>query len=204
MAYKFKKAGWIYSTIGSFILLFWICALCVVRQKDRDFYQKLVQEKEMACSSSYSSTNQHRKNVRKDIWFVQDDDQRLHYQIESLSSTLTFIPQNDKFQLVEILDNLKCWMQDKLFKTDRDFIPMQQMRYMEAAKGTYHYTSQEFDAEGVSLAMFRLPGHELPQSFFLDSQKAFLKGIAKNISFKISGKTPQFQARNFKAGVADQ
>lgn len=160
-----------------------------------------MKEKAIASSNvTYSSTNQLRKGVRKDIWFAQDDESRLQYHIESVASVLTLLPVKNKFEVIETLQNIKCWTQDKLYYNGENLQPMQQARYLEANEGIYHYGSQQFNAQGVTLSIFHLPGHNLSTQF-LDSKKAFLSGLAKSISFTISGKTPQFQAEQFKASL---
>jgi hypothetical protein len=74
--------------------------------------------------------------------------------------------------------------------------------FFEAGEGTYQYTTQEFLAKSVALSLFRLPGHALPIS--LDINNAFLKGIAQDVSFSVSGKIPQFQAKRFQATLSTQ
>ncbi|HEY5259527.1 MAG TPA: hypothetical protein VIJ46_02685, partial [Rhabdochlamydiaceae bacterium] len=61
------------------------------------------------------------------------------------------------------------------------------------------HLSQEFLAHSVGLSLYRLPGHSLPLKTIHST--AFLKGIAKDVSFSISGKTPKFQATDFKASL---
>src|SRR3970040_3134070 len=119
------------------ITIIWILQLCVVRDKDLALYHELMQKKEIASTKTpaFSSTNQYRKKVRKDIWFAQDDRSRLHYRIESMGSVLTLIPVNNKFNIVESLDGIKCWMQDKLYYGNKEESPMQQTRYIEADEG---------------------------------------------------------------------
>ncbi len=179
------------------LVAFWIFQFCVVRSTDYEKYTSFVQQRELASSSNSvsSSTHQKRYGVRKDIWFAQEDGSRLHYQIESESSILTLLP-GKKFDIIENLEKMKCWMQDKLYLSS-NAQPIQQMRYFEADHGTYQYTTQQFVAQAVALSLFRLPGHALPVKY--DSKSAFLRGIAQDVSFSVSGKTPQFQAQNFKA-----
>lgn len=172
--------------------------MTVVRQGDIDLYKTLIHERTLASSHPSSSSNQERKQVRKDIWFSQDEHSRLHYHIASESSLLTLTPVKNSFEVVETLHGIKCWMQDKLFATEDTEEPMQQSRYIEAEEGLHHYSTQEFTARGVTLSLYRLPGHLLPNES-IDKEKAFLHGKAHDVSFFFSGKTPQFQARQFQA-----
>lgn len=197
----YTRATLISSLALCVLTIVWIVCFCMIREKDLHFYQNLMKEKAIASTNiSYSSTNQMRKGVRKDIWFAQDDDSRLQYRIESVASVLTLLPVKNKFEVIETLQNIKCWTQDKLYFNGQSQTPMQQARYLEANEGIYHYGSQQFNAHGVTLSIFHLPGHKLSTQF-LDSKKAFLSGLAKSVSFTVSGKTPQFQAEQFKASL---
>lgn len=182
----------------AFLSLIWIFWISKVRQSDVLAYQKAQQNQKVTSSSELisSSTHQTRQGVRKDIWFTQEDGQRLRTRIESSSSVLTIRPKEHNFEVVEELQKIHCWMQDRIYLADGGK-PMQQMRYFEADRGTYLYTTQQFLAQSVAISLFRLPGHSL----VLDQSpsSAFIRGLAQDVSFSVSGKSPQFQAKNFKA-----
>lgn len=187
------------STLALFLItLGWIYQISFIRPSDYAKVKELKEERQIASSqNNFSTTSQKRKGVRKEIWFSEENAMRLHYRIESDSSLLTFLPQDNKIDVIENLEVIKFWMQDKLYSAPT---PMQQMRFLEADQGTYRFTSQEFTAETVAVSIFRLPGYALPDQ--LDMRSAFLRGIAENILFSISGKMPQFEAKNFKASLA--
>lgn len=179
----------------------WIYQIAIVRSSDISRFNNMIRERDIVSSEAPSQTNQHRKQVRKDIWFAHSDGSRLHYQIASAGSLLSLTPVGNKFDVVESLQGVKCWMQDKLSREGQG--PMQQARLIEAETGLYRYTTQEFTANSVLLSLFKLPGHELPLEP-LESDEPFLSGIAKDISVIFSGKTPQFQAENFEATVVKE
>ncbi len=183
-------------------LLICLYQLAWVRDGDITRFDELVKERKLASSEVQMPTNQQRKGVCKEIWFSQDDASRLHYKIKSDGSLLTLIPIKNKFEVVEVLSGIKCWMQDKLYEENQTHMPMQQSRYIEAEEGQYRYTTQEFTANGVTLSLFRLPGHALPQE--MNNENAFLCGIASDISVLFSGKTPQFQAGHFQATMVKE
>lgn len=193
----FRKTKLISLAVLCLVVGFWIFQFCAVRASDYRTYKSFLEKHELASSSSSvsSSTHQKRYGVRKDIWFAGEDNARLHYRIESDSSILTLLPGKKKLDIIENLEKMRCWMQDKLLYADSN--PIQQMRYFEADHGSYQYTTAQFVAQSVALSLYRLPGHELPLSY--DNKSAFLRGIAEDVSFSVSGKTPQFQAQNFKA-----
>jgi hypothetical protein len=180
------------------ITLLWGYSLFRIRSEDIALIKQKIDEQELAISKSvFSTTQQQRKGVVKEIWFSQEDNSRLHYRIFSESSLLTIKPEGKSFDLIEKLEKIKCWMQDKLYEPTPGIGPMQQIRFLAAEEGLYRYSSQEFLAQTVSLSLFRLGGHELPKEVL--ASKPFLKGIAEDVSFAVSGKNPQFKAKHFKA-----
>ncbi len=180
------------------VTLFWGYFLCHVRSDDIALIKQKISEQELATSKSvFATTQQQRKGVVKEIWFSQEDNSRLHYRIFSESSLLTIKPKGKSFDLIEKLEKIKCWMQDKLYEPGAGIGPMQQIRFLAAQEGLYRYTTQEFLAQTVALSLYRLGGHELPKETL--TSRPFLKGIAEDVSFAVSGKSPQFKAKHFKA-----
>jgi hypothetical protein len=175
----------------------WGLSLFRVRPCDVEKVRASVKEQDLSSSKNlFSTTQQQRKGVVKEIWFTQEDNSRLHYRIFSESSLLTIKPVGNSFELIEKLEKIKCWMQDKLYEPVAGAGPMQQIRFLAAEEGLYRYTTQEFLAQSVALSLYRLEGHELPKEMVA---KPFLKGIAEGVSFAVSGKSPQFNAKHFKA-----
>ena len=194
----FKKAVTFSVLAVSVLVIVGTLKLCFVTSRDISKYTGLVEQyKKMTSQSLSDSATQSREGVRKDIWFSQEDKSRLHYRIESESSLLTMAPNNGKFEMVENLSNIRCWMQEKLYGADQG--QMQQIRFLKAAEGIYRFNEQEFLANSVDISLFRMPGHELATP--TSSKAAFLNGNAEDISFSVSGKTPQFQAHHFTASL---
>ncbi len=194
----FRKAT-IFSLLALVILTaLWGLATLRIRPGDVAHFKERFQQEEAATSKNlFSTSHQQRKGVVKEIWFTQEDSSRLHYRISSESSLLTIKPQGNSVDLVEKLENIKCWMQDKLYDASSSTGATQQVRFLAAQEGLYRYTSQEFLAQSVALSLFRLGGHELPNETL--TTRPFLKGRAEDVSFSVSGKTPQFNAKHFKA-----
>jgi hypothetical protein len=178
--------------------LLWGFSLAQIHSVDVASFKKKINQQKLASSNSFfSTTQQQRKGVVKEIWFTQEDRSRLHYRIFSESSLLTIKPEGKGFDLIEKLEKIRCWMQDKLYDSAIGANPTQQIRFLAAEEGLYRYASQEFLAQSVALSLYRIGGHDIPKEALL--QKPFLKGIAEDVSFAISGNSPQFQARHFKA-----
>lgn len=169
--------------------------LAYIHQSDLAAYQEFLHQAKPVAKASPSTSSQKREGVRKDIWFTQEDRSRLHYRIQSEASTLTLLPVDDKLDIVENLESIQCWMQDKLYTADG--LPMQQMRFFKANAGTYQYTTQQLVAQAVTLSVFRQAGHVIPLQ--LSPRSAFMQGVAKDVSFSVAGSHPQFRAEQFRA-----
>lgn len=183
--------------LGIFSFL-WGISIVYVRSSDIAAIRQTIHSQKLDSSkNAFCTTQQQRKGVVKEIWFTQEDNSRLHYRIFSETSQLTLQPEGKHFELIEKLEKIKCWMQDKLYDSTVNAGPMQQMRFLSAKEGLYRHTTQEFLAQTVDLSLYRLDGHELPQELL--RSKPFLKGIAEDVSFGVSGKSPQFKAKHFKA-----
>src|SRR5579872_4110349 len=115
----FRRITLISCILFAAVLLLWIFEFYQVRESDRAAYRqfKLTQQKIPANPSQAlaASTHQIRQGIRKDIWFSQEGNSRLHYRIESRSSVLTLLPKENKIDFIENLEGIKCWMQDKLY-----------------------------------------------------------------------------------------
>lgn len=197
----FRRLMTISSVMIAALVILGIAKLCLVTKNDIAKYKHLADEYRQLSNQSLSqSATQTRQGVRKDIWFLQEDASRLHYRIESESSLLTLDPAGGKFDIVENLSSIRCWMQEKLY--DSGPSSMQQLRFLQAQEGIYRFRQQEFIASSVALSLFRLPGHELVTP--TTTRDAFLKGNAENISFSVSGKTPQFEAHKFTASLRQE
>lgn len=181
-------------TIG-FCGILVVTLFLIPRNKDIQKIASLYQTKKVASVSSLKASDQKRKSVRKDAFFTQSDGVRLHYRIDSESSTLYLLPTGHKVDIVEDLKGIRCFMQEKLFMTP----DTQQSKFFKAEQGLWSYAKQEFQATSVNLCLLKLPGHEIPGA--IDENSAFLKGLASGVKFSFSGKKPNFHAEKFQASV---
>ncbi len=194
----FKKATKVSFLVLFLLLAAWGAKFLWITPYDLAITTRVMKKKERLAASSEAiktSTHQIRQKVQKDIWFSQEAGERLHYKIQSDTSLLTLEPKGKKVEIIENLEKIKCWMQDKIYYS-ADNTPLQQLRFFEADQGTYRYSASEFDAQTVILSLFRMPGHEIPETL---SSSPFIKGIARDVCFSVSGKTPKFQAKQFQA-----
>ncbi len=189
-----KRMQAVYVVGVLFIAVFASFKFFWLRPSDEARYQKMVRKKALASTlqASYSPTQQQRLKVRKEIWLAQEDRTRLHYRIESRESLLTLTPVKNKFEVIELLKGMNCWMQEKLSAEG------QQTRYFVAEEGLYRYHTAQLIAREATLSLFRLPGCDLPLQP-LDPESSYLRGVAQNISLTFGGKIPEFKANSFKA-----
>ncbi len=169
-------------------------------QDRKDYLAFAGQSKHVA--SHPSPICQNRLKVCKDIWVTEENQQRLHYRIESASSSLTLEPKGHKMDIIEHLEQMRCWMQDKLLTSNKNDVS-QQTRYFTAREGVYHFLSQQLIADKATLSFYRMAGDKLPELGRLPISEPFLTGEAKQIAFSVSGSTPMFQAYDFKASLSN-
>lgn len=180
----------------STLFLALLAGMCVVlRPSDVKQVDALYSTKKVASSQTIKSSDQRRKSVRKDAFFTQADGTRLHYRIDSDSSTLYLHPIDHKFDIVEDLKGIRCTMQEKITVSPLS----QQLKFFRAEEGIWSYAKQEFKAKSVNLFMLKLPGAELPVQ--TDENAAFLKGVASGVSFSFCGRKPNFHAEKFQASM---
>jgi len=170
------------------------------RESDYLAYKEAVQQSRSYAKSS-PPVSQKRFEVCKDIWFSEEGNQRLHYRIESAASSLNLQPVRNKFEVIEQLHGMRCWMQDKIVSTPGSQGSTQQTRYFTANEGIYNFLSQSLLASQATVSLYRLPGEHLPEIGRLPSTLPFLSGKAEQVKMLVSGKTPMFQASNFQASM---
>jgi hypothetical protein len=183
-------------------------------QEDEKAYQQLMEHsdgiKTNQSSSSYNA-HQQRFNIKKHLLLTEEDN-RLQFLLHSSHSELVFNQCEDKTEIVEHFQGVKCWMQEALIYTladgqelkhpiNKECMPQQYMRYMEAETATYHYKTKELIAEQVELSRYIIPGHFFTQSF--KTIKPFMHGTAKRANFFLSNQHKLFKAYEFQGTLQD-
>ncbi|MCH9627481.1 MAG: hypothetical protein S4CHLAM2_11220 [Chlamydiales bacterium] len=169
--------------------------LMIFRVTDEDVvaYQKLVESSKPVSKTVLSQSKQLREGVIKEIWYQGRSP--LCIRIASTLSELCFSQQNGEMEVVEQLENVECLMQEKLYYAEGK--PMQLVRYMEATRATYHYTTQIFTAEGTQFWRYRLEGHE-PVST-IEGHEPIMSATAQTVEFTLKEKEIDFQAHQLRA-----
>jgi len=154
--------------------------------------------KSSLSNSTVEAATQTRKQVRKDIWISEPNNQRLQTRLDSETSILTLQPNGSHLEIVEDLFDIRCWSQEKAYTSGST--PMYQMRFLEAKEGSYKHRTQTFKASNTLLSLYRIPGLFLITN--LQHHQPFLSGQAEEVSLSIQHGTPHFEALQFKAALS--
>ena len=93
----FRKATLFFGILLGLLCLVWGICIGAVRSHDVQAMKQQIQNQKMAKSATlFSATEQKRKGVVKEIWFSQENNERLHHRICSDSSVLMIVPQGNK------------------------------------------------------------------------------------------------------------
>ena len=155
-----KQATFIGCVLIAIITLVWGSFFLRIRPIDKSKVLNLL-EREMQSKTGFLSVSQKRLKVTKDIWFSQDDNSRLHHRIKSKSSLLVLKPHGEKLKLIEELNQIHCLMQERIYYNNE--LPMQQVRLLKASSGEYHFSEKQLLSQGVSISIYKLNTHSLPQ-----------------------------------------
>ncbi len=188
-----KKQLVVFSLVWVAISLFVGLMLFRVTEEDIEAYQELVESSRPVSKTVLSQSKQLREGVVKEIWYHGRSP--LCIRIISALSELCFSQQNGEMEVVEQLQGVECWMQEKLYYEEGK--PMQLVRYMQAENATYHYNTQLFTAEATLFWRYRLEGHEPVSS--VEGHEPIMSATAQTVEFTLKGKEIDFQAHRLRA-----
>lgn len=191
----YKKQLILFCALLIFLSLLIGYPLFHVTGKDLLAYQELLESSQAEQNLLLNYSEQTRKSVAKEIWYQESS--LLYYRIQSAESQLFFFHQEGAIEVVEELENVRCFMQESLYHDKETGKPMQLVRYLEAEKASYNYNTQIFVAKDVKLWRYRLEGHD-PVSAF-EGLSPLLSGTARTVEFNFKGKKPDFHAQQFRA-----
>jgi len=180
-----------------------------LRHNDENRYRTFVQEHSLQRARHALETHpatQNRQAVQKDFYIMQGTE-RQHLRIRSEESELIIHERKGKLEAVEKLQHLDCWLQElangpvSILKRNSlqscNGCDLQQVRHLTALEGIYFYPSQHLIAQTVQMRIYRLPGHDLPET--IDPTQAFFSGTASEASFSACGKSSTFTAQHLHA-----
>ena len=184
---------------GSIFLVMVALFLSSINPSSKQEYQQVVEAAAMSAAiEPQRSTKQHRKGVKKDIWFMKEGE-RLQFHISSDESELLFENQ----EVIEKMKGMSCILQEELFYLTPDgqeeAVPMQIVRYIEADNAVYHYQNDLLEAEDVKIFRYKLPGHHLVESF---TEEPTMRAIAKSVEISVLSKELSFKAKKMRVILA--
>lgn len=133
----------------------------------------------------------------KDLW-MQKNGKRLHFHLESPKTRLIMKHVNEKHTLVEELEEMRLWMQDKLPSSEHK---NQQIRFIRSPFSTFDFSTQTLATENTFIAIYTTPGEEL--SFYLRPQQISLKGTADRFEVELGKDGLSCKAKGFKGEIDD-
>ncbi|MCB1181161.1 MAG: hypothetical protein KDK55_03955 [Chlamydiia bacterium] len=164
-----------------------------VREKDRMAYRTLVESSQPQLqegSLASQCSHQMREGVTKEFWINQNG--RLKGRLTSQRSSLFLFPEKGKIDVIEEMKNVSCLMQETLIDDHK-----QELRYFEAEKATYNYTTQLLVANEVKFWKYQIDGQDLPDT--PPTSPPLMNGIADTMIITITGSSVQMNADHFKA-----
>jgi len=192
-----KRLFWIFFSFCVAISIFVVTFLFKFSSDDLLYYKKYLKRRSRYLQSSNLKTYtscQDRKKVQKDIW-VSGETFRPHLRITSDNSKLILIQTKGKTDLVEELQNIECWMQDKIDTSTNT----QHVRHFQAEEGTYDFISHHFLAKEINLDFFHFPGILLPNQF--PTHQSYLNGTATELTFSFRNRIPFISASHLSAEI---
>lgn len=178
-----SKATWVFRICTPLAGLLWIAFFC--------FYPLNTSSESPAFTKTENRevrAFQNRYGVSKEVWLARKERKCFRSRLLSESSVVTLHNKGSKFELVEDLENVQCWMQDRESSPE-----MQEIRLITASHGKLNGNTHQFTAENVDLIIYQTPGEDPPESFYPPTC-SHLHGNAKSISLTIEKKHPHFEA----------
>lgn len=208
-----------------------IVSLTNVRRKDRRQFDELVKlsKPQEEFAESYSGAQQ-RNDVVKDIWYIEENTStRLHFRIVSDSSELIFQNHDDGSEVIEHMNNIRCYMQEKLYyilPDGKEIVSSKMGKWylidknpndpsswinprsrdlqpMQQLRYIEAKQATYYYTNGTFVAdKVQLSRYVLPGHQIVESLthvKPLMRGVAQMVEFCLKGQDLNFKARDFKA-----
>ncbi|MCH1430536.1 MAG: hypothetical protein GWP59_08255 [Chlamydiales bacterium] len=210
---SFRKIIWISSTCAFICIVALGLHLTGVKPQDAKYYKQLIDvssNKKSLPSLSQSSNKQYSEKLSKAIW-VSNQNQRQEILLLSDSADLDFVKQEGKIEIIENMKEVKIWVQEELFYTDKNgkkysdpeeteesLSAYQQILVLESSKASYYWKTRLIVANKAHITRFISPSHELATG--IESPDAIImKGKAKLATLSFKNRKVHFDAKRLKA-----
>lgn len=210
----FKKTvcGLILAWIGS--VAYCLYVFQSVMPVDREHYQQLVRLSSGSEQVEIYQTQQKRFNVSKHF-ILSKGKERLHMHLHSDSSEIFLNQEKGKMEVVECFKTLTCATQEGLmtilpdgreeryqfedllshpYLTDPLIKKRQIVRQFEAERATYHYKTEELNAEEVKFSRYLAAGNQLEKNPLILS--LLMSGTAKKMQLSLANEHKPFKAQH--------
>ncbi len=168
----------------SIIIFLFLTNLFIITKKDLQDFNKCQQKGfDIKSHSAY----QERKDVRKDLYIV-DNETRKHYVISSNLSQIFLTRKNLNYELIENLDTITFLC----FENINSSLKLQNIKHITAQKGYYFFPSHNFELKDVNLSFINT------NSKTIDLNNAYFTGHANELHFSIQKKKPVIEALTFE------
>lgn len=212
-----------------FALITGATATLIVRVNDRDHerYNRLVKQGERGVNEAIESqSTQVREGVVKEMWLA-DRPERLQFRLTSESSELVVGETGEQQRAIEYMKGVTGYMQEELYyllpdgrRAHRvesglyrlsddlghrlqlpgdDWIPMQEVRYIQAKEASFDYSTHRFIAHQVTMIRFESQGHDLAEQF--EKIDPVMSGTARTIEFTLNGDQLDLEAYRLQARI---
>ena len=143
-------------------------------------------------------TNSQRNEMAKSVWLTRDGERYENF-LTSEDSFVQIRPKEKGMRVVENMDKIVCFMQQKLF-VDSNGNPWQQIFHFTADKGSYDYAKKYFQAYDVDLWMIQVPGHDL-QKELKEEDTLVMEGHCDSLNFFFLDDNTKLETHNLVSTI---
>ncbi|MGM0440278.1 MAG: hypothetical protein ACQEP8_04090 [Chlamydiota bacterium] len=105
------------------------------------------------------------------------------------------VVKNDAGQLV-LRDPSPTETEMVFDKDSKELVPMQKIRILKSAEGTYNYNTKIFSTNNAEFALLNAPGHGLDTA--IEDSNCIMSGIATTVNFFLVERDFNFRAKHIK------
>ncbi len=143
------------------------------------------------------ASQQRREGMQKSIWYTKGNE-RLKMFMLSEAATLRVRKQSGTSGVVEEMEQLRCWVQEKLLPQSKE----QLVRYFEAQTATYSYDHSTLNTDEIRIIAFRAPGDLLPAQ--AKENSISIRGVADKAKLHLAGDSFEMEAEHLHASFFNQ
>jgi hypothetical protein len=185
------KKAYIFSFITCFLFTLYILkTLLILHPSDKINYRQILQKKDATLPSSLTRLPSYNDGtgIKKEFWIVNDNYERSYSLLESATSKIALLQNLGKIELIENLEDIKCYIKEE----DRQYY-----RYFTSDSGSYLLPSHTFSIDNVSFGYFSNDTFCYPTN--CDFKKAYFYGTTKTATLSLIKEKPQIEIKNINA-----